>query len=118
MLHMFFILFFLKESKTHSIHAVFYYFEYFIQSRIVNMLRSLIKFSKKTNNNKKCGLSSGIFYLTFFIICHIQEIGGLKGDLFSSQESLIEIYKSENIAMGMLRQYMDENKVEHEYLSR
>lgn len=40
----------------------------------------------------------------------------LKGDLFSSREALIELYRSENICMGLLRTYMEENNVEHKYL--
>lgn len=42
----------------------------------------------------------------------------LKGDIFSSREALIELYKSENIVMGLLRTYMEDNHVEHEYLEK
>lgn len=53
--------------------------------------------------------------LQCFVVCIKTE---LKGDLFSSREALIELYRSENICMGLLRTYMEENNVEHDYLQK
>lgn len=58
---------------------------------------------------------TGFLLLQSLIVCIN---GDIKGDLFSSREALIELYKSENIAMGLLRTYIDENNVEHDYLQK
>uniref|UniRef100_A0A336MJ21 procollagen-proline 4-dioxygenase n=1 Tax=Culicoides sonorensis TaxID=179676 RepID=A0A336MJ21_CULSO len=63
----------------------------------------------------------GLLVIKLFLIVQFLSTctnGELKGDLFSSREALLELYKSENIAMGLLRDYVQENKVDHDYLEK
>lgn len=40
------------------------------------------------------------------------------GDVFSSPEALLELYRTENIVMGELKKFLKQNDIEHKYLER
>lgn len=56
--------------------------------------------------------------VSFGIVSQFVECRSFAGDVFSSPEALLELYRSENIVMGELKKFLKENNVEHEYLER
>lgn len=66
------------------------------------------------------GSHNSFFAVVLVLLCVASQIAGRNatGDVFSSPDALVELYRTENIVMGELKKFIREMDIEHDYLER